>query len=201
MERKDIPDQRRREILESCYQVIARKGLEGATLKRIGREMGVAPSLLIHYFQNKEELMIALVEYMAEKMINTLVPGLEEIAGAKDRLAYYIEKTLNFDVTQTVDDKVFYGCFYLSLQEERIRQSFRRMYIHDADFLTGLINDYIEEEGVTDIDAEQIAVQITAYIEGFYIYRLVFGETPEFQKALGGLKRLLWAVLSGQVRQ
>ncbi|UCF96906.1 MAG: TetR family transcriptional regulator [Spirochaetaceae bacterium] len=200
MSRKDIPDRRRKEIMESCYQVIARKGLEGATLKRIGREMGVAPSLLIHYFKNKEELMVALVEYMVEKMETTLLPGLEKLKNAKERLSYYIDKTLNFDVAQTVDDKVFYGCFYLALKDERIRKSFQRMYNRDSDIVIRLINDYVEEEGITGIDPEQIAVQITSYIEGFYIYRVVFGDTPKFQRAVRGLKQLLWYVLEGKVR-
>jgi AcrR family transcriptional regulator len=200
LNRKDIPDQRRREILESCYQVIARKGLEGATLKRIGKEMGVAPSLLIHYFRNKEELMIALVEYMVDKMETTLLPGLAKLNSARERLAYYIDKTLNFDVAETVDDKVFYGCFYLALNEERIRKSFQRMYIHDNDIAIRLINDYIAEEGVPGIDPEQIAVQIASYIEGFYMYRVVFGNTPAFQRAVQGLKKLLWFVLEGKVK-
>jgi len=199
MSRKGIPDLRRREILESCYQVIARRGLEGATLKRIGKEMGVAPSLLIHYFKNKEELMIALVEYMVEKMETTLLPGLKKFRTAKERLAYYIDKTLNFDVAQTVDDKVFYGCFYLSLKEDRIRQSFQRMYIHDNDIVIRLISDYMIEEGITGIDPEQISVQITSYIEGFYIYRVIFGGTPEFQRAVEGLKQLLWYALEGKM--
>jgi AcrR family transcriptional regulator len=200
LSRKDIPEQRRKEILESCYQVIARKGLEGATLKRIGKEMGVAPSLLIHYFQNKEKLMIALVDYMVDKMETTLLPGLSELTSPRERLAYYIDKTLNFDVAQTVDDKVFYGCFYLALKEERIRKSFQRMYIHDNDIVIRLINDFINEEGITGIDPEQIAVQITSYIEGFYIYRVIFGDTPAFQRAVQGLKQLLWFVLEGQVK-
>jgi len=62
-----------------------------------------------------------------------------------------------------------------------------------------LINDYIEEEGIPGIDPEQISVQITSYIEGFYIYRVIFGDTPKFQRAVEGLKHLLWYTLEGKM--
>jgi AcrR family transcriptional regulator len=197
MGRKSKSTVRRREILESCYQVIARKGLEGATLKQIGREMGVAPSLLMHYFASKEEMILALVDYMVERMDRTYRQAIRHSSSAKERLALYIEKNLDFEIPQSVEDRVFYGSFYLALGDERVRASFRRMYDHDHRMIVGLIRDYMEESGIENIDPDLLAIQLIATIEGFYQYRVVHGDSPKLDQAVEIYKDSLWNLLRG----
>ena len=197
MGRKSKSTIRRREIMESCYQVIARKGLEGATLKRIGKEMGVSPSLLMHYFASKEELILALVDYMVERMDRTYHRAIKKSASAEERLALYIDKNFDFEIPQSVEDKVFYGSFYLALSDERIRARFRRMYEHDHQMIVGLIKDYMEETGIRNLDPDLLAIQLISTIEGFYLYRVVHGDSVELNRAAAGYKVSLWEVLRG----
>lgn len=184
--------------MESCYRVIARKGLEGATLKRIGREMGVAPSLLMHYFASKEELILALVDYMVEKMERTYFQSIRNTTSAEERLRLYIDKNFDFEIPQSVDDKVFYGSFYLALSDERIRQSFRRMYDHDHKMIVGLIEDYMEETGTGGLNPDLLAIQLISNIEGFYLYRVVYGDSTELREAAESYKQALWRMLRGE---
>jgi AcrR family transcriptional regulator len=183
--------------MESCYQVIARKGLEGATLKQIGKEMGVSPSLLMHYFASKEELILALVDYMVERMDRTYHRAIKQTKSAKERLTLYIDKNFDFEIPQSVEDKVFYGSFYLALSDERIRARFRRMYEHDHQMIVGLIKDYMEETGIENLDPDLLAIQLISTIEGFYLYRVVHGDSPELNQAAAGYKESLWNLLRG----
>ena len=189
---------RRREIMESCYQVIAEKGLEGATLKQIGKEMGVSPSLLMHYFASKEEMILALVDFMVQKMDKTYFQATRKTKSAKERLALYIDKNLNFEIPQSVEDKVFYGSFYLALGDERIRGSFRRMYDHDRKMIVDLIEDYMREEGINILNPDLLAIQLISNIEGFYMYRVVYGDSPELDQAAKSYKETLWKILGGE---
>jgi len=195
--RKSKSTVRRREIVESCYQVIAKRGLEGATLKRIGREMGVSPSLLMHYFASKEEMILALVDYMVERMDRTYHRAIKQTKSAEERLTLYIDKNLDFEIPQSVEDKVFYGSFYLALSDERIRARFRRMYEHDHQMIVGLIKDYMEETGIENLDPDLLAIQLISTIEGFYLYRVVHGDSPELNQAAVGYKASLWSLLRG----
>jgi AcrR family transcriptional regulator len=197
MGRKSKSTIRRREIMESCYQVIARKGLEGATLKQIGKEMGVSPSLLMHYFTSKEEMILALVDYMVERMDRTYHRAIKQTDSATERLTLYIDKNFNFEIPQSVEDKVFYGSFYMALSDERVRARFRRMYEHDHEMIVGLIKDYMEEAGIVDLDPDLLAIQLISTIEGFYLYRVVHGDSPELNQAAAGYKESLWYLLRG----
>jgi AcrR family transcriptional regulator len=197
MGRKSKTTIRRREIMESCYKVIARKGLEGATLKQIGVEMGVSPSLLMHYFASKEEMILALVDYMVEKMDRTYHRAVKQRDSAEERLCLYIDKNFNFEIPQSVEDKVFYGSFYLALSDERVRTRFRRMYEHDHKMIVGLIKDYMEERGIENLNPDLLAIQLISTIEGFYLYRVVHGDSPELNQAAAGYKESLWNLLRG----
>ena len=188
---------RRREIMESCYQVVARDGLEGATLKRIGREMGVSPSLLMHYFASKEEMILALVDYMVERMDRTYQLAVKQTNTARERLSLYIDKNFNFEIPQSVEDKVFYGSLYLALSDERVRTRFRRMYDHDRKMIVGLIKQYMAETGIENLDPELLAIQLISNIEGFYLYRVVHGDSPALKRAAANYKESLWGLLGG----
>ncbi len=195
MGRKDKSEARRREILEASYKVVAKSGLEGATLKSIGREMGVAPSLLMHYFANKEELIQSLVDYMIQKMDSTFLERLQDIPTAKERLELFLEKNLSFELPDAVDSKVFYGAFYLSINDERVRQSFRRIYDHDQAVIRRLVADYAAEAGLQGLLPELIAIQIVSLIEGLYLYKVVYGNSLELQAAVQGVRQMIWAHL------
>ena len=197
MGRKSKSAIRRQEIMESCYQVIARKGLEGATLKQIGREMGVSPSLLMHYFASKEEMILALVDYMVEKMDRTYRRAIKQSDNATERLSLYIDKNFDFEIPQSVEDKVFYGSFYLALIDDRVRARFRRMYEHDHRMIGNLIKDYMEETGIRNLNPELLAIQLISTVEGFYLYRVVHGDSSELNQAAAVYKESLWKLLRG----
>ena len=56
----DVP--RRERLVDAALVVFARHGVDGATIKDIGAQAGVAPALIYHYFPNKEALLAAAVE-------------------------------------------------------------------------------------------------------------------------------------------
>ncbi len=192
MGRKAKSDTRRREILEACYQVVAKSGLEGATLKSVGREMGVAPSLLMHYFANKLELIQSLVDYMIQKMDTTYLDSMEQLATAKERLELFLEKNLSFELPAAVENKVFYGAFYLSLSDERVRESFQMVYDHDQAVISKLVTEYAEEAGIESLRPDLLAIQIVSFIEGLYLYKVVYGDSQELRAAAEGVRRIIW---------
>lgn len=50
------------EIVDAAVRVIAREGLSGASLRSIAREIGYTTGVVMHYFKDKEELLVAAAE-------------------------------------------------------------------------------------------------------------------------------------------
>jgi len=55
-------DDPRAALMDAALRAFADRGYEGATIKDIAREAGVAPGLLYHYFPSKEAVLRALFE-------------------------------------------------------------------------------------------------------------------------------------------
>ena len=72
------------------------------------------------------------------------------------------------------------------------------MYDHDHRMIVDLIKDYMEETGVTNLDPDLVAIQLISTIEGFYLYRVVHGDSPDLTRAVEKYKKVLWSVLSGE---
>jgi AcrR family transcriptional regulator len=198
MGRRDKSESRRKEILEAAYQVVAKSGLEGATLKSIGEEMGVAPSLLMHYFANKLELVQSLVDYMIQKMDTTFLDEMAALPTARQRLELFLEKNLSFELPESVDNKVFYGAFYLSLSDERVRESFRAVYDHDRALISRLVAEYAQEARLHHLRPGLLAIQIVSFIEGLYLYKVVYGDSQELCEAVEGVRKIIWEHLEGR---
>jgi AcrR family transcriptional regulator len=54
---------RKPDIVRNFYQVVLEEGIEGASIGKVAKRMNIHPSLIIHYFQNKENLVVTLVDY------------------------------------------------------------------------------------------------------------------------------------------
>ncbi len=188
MGRKSKVDVRRKEILQTCYELIETDGLEGITLKKIGKKMGVAPSLIMHYFTNKEELIGAVVDYMLEKMDSVYIPKLSQFGSARERLEFFLDETINLYIAQSVSDQVWYPCFALSLHDEKIRKAFRRAYDRDLRISRQLFDDYINEEGLRGVNAEVLSAKLISFVEGLNILHAVYGMTESFKDAIRNLK-------------
>jgi len=52
---------KREEILERALEVIAREGYRGASVKEIADAVGLSQAGLLHYFDSKEELFVAIL--------------------------------------------------------------------------------------------------------------------------------------------
>ena len=57
---------RRRRIAEIVLRVIAREGIEAATVRRIAAEVGFSTAVVTYYFENKQDLMFSAFRLLAE---------------------------------------------------------------------------------------------------------------------------------------
>jgi len=60
-------DKRRREIAEITIDLIAREGLEAATIRRIAAEAGFSTTAITHYFVDKTELLLSAFEILSKE--------------------------------------------------------------------------------------------------------------------------------------
>lgn len=101
-------DQRREEIAHVACQVIARHGFEQATVARIARAAGFTTGMVAHYFENKQQIVIAALRLIRTRMEQRL---LRSSRGGETRLFKVLSETLAMDV-QRFAECAFWTAFW-----------------------------------------------------------------------------------------
>src|SRR5437773_1213353 len=90
-----VVEDRREQILDAAIRVFSEKGFVRATNKDIGREAGITPGLIYHYFESKEALLQAIVEMRTPvRFIRSLPPEIFDMSP---------EQLLRFILQQMLD--------------------------------------------------------------------------------------------------
>jgi len=162
-------DQRRRRIAEITVDVIAREGLEAATIRRIAAELHGPTKLITHYFADKEQLLL----------------------WAYDALAAQWERNIESVVQKDPADVL--GCLYCMAPTNELQLKLWRVYVAFWDWAAR--NDVIAElqrkyinlalRRISDIirarngdrpDLESVSERLNAVVQGLAIQALMDSE-------------------------
>lgn len=196
---KDKTETRKKEILESFQQVISEEGIEGASMGKIAANMGIHPSLIIHYFKNKEEMTVALAEFIFEKYETTFAKKLDEIRNPKQRLDALLNTIFSVDWISLVDTQAFYACYYLCFRNKKVKAEFEKMYQMFKTYLAEEIQLCMNEGVIRRTDPDMYADLIIALVEGLSFYRNISGGPSKYSELGKYLKARALEILTQDV--
>lgn len=174
MGRRSLANERRAQILEAFYRCISKHGLQNSTIKRIAQEAGVQPSILYHYFKNRDELVERLLEKVMEDLTARYV---SKIRGCVDPQTRF-EKTIDFVYGPEMLDKdlanFLYNCMAELQRRPKIRKSLKQFWQAGRDILSGLIMEIGKTSGLSAAQARDLGDMIFAIQDGLQIQRDIY---------------------------
>jgi len=198
MGRKDISHIRKPEILEHAYKVVAREGFIGATITKIAKEMGVNSGLLMHYFKSKEELILALVDFMAERnMANYRKTVAQYEAPPERKLEAVIDIYFDREIPSLTRGSVFWSCYALGFRNPTIMAAIQNMY---EEFFRNTIQ-YLKDANMGNRikidDPDLMACILLSFIDGLGWFRMTLDEKrlPKVKQAYQVVKKLVKEML------
>lgn len=184
MGRKSLKEARQKEIIKVFYKLAKKEGLENTSIAKIAKEMDINPSLIIHYFQTREDLTYGLIDYILDKyQLIYKVTGKKQ-TDPQTGLLETIDNIFSKKWNTLFDDGLFYSCYSLSFRERKIKDLYKKI----LDSLRSLLSAKIEEcrkEGLLDIDdPDQIADSIFVLVDGAYFYLSLVTDKIEYEQKL-----------------
>ena len=73
--KEQMIEARRTQILMGAARVFAEKGFHKATTKEIARAAGVSEGTIYNYFENKRELLVAMIDAIGMQSVRNIVAG------------------------------------------------------------------------------------------------------------------------------
>lgn len=177
---------RRQEILDRAIEVFQERGADGTSLRRIAETIGVSHAALLHYFDSREQLLVAVYEHAEAKRHSEsprsdpgAVEGMVEAATQNVKVPGLVELYTTL-VASSLESGSEHGRAFFTERFERVR----------GDVADRLREEQAEGKVRTDVDPDQIAAIIVAASDGLQIQWLL-DPSIELERTLGALATLL----------
>ncbi len=187
---------RKPEILENYYQVLIEEGFEGASIGKIAKRMHIHPSLIIHYFQTKENMTLELVKALIDRYEALEYLQFDHIKDPRERFRALMDTLFSFEWSRTLDPGVHFGFYYLSFRNPSVRERFEEMIKRLKDHLVGELERF-RARGIVNVDdVRGAADMIVTLIEGLEFHAHFLSEDRPFQEFADAAKRLAITMLT-----
>jgi AcrR family transcriptional regulator len=160
--RKSAED-RRIDLLEAAGRVIRRAGFAHLTLREVAAEVGVAHSLVRHYFGTRDELLAAAFDHAAEEDQPLLTPPPGDAAGHLERLVHRTEPMDRDHYLMWID------AWSEAPRSPQLRATLRRWEDDCQRSLAALLDEGMAAGAYAIDDTMTAATRINASIDGLAI--------------------------------
>jgi TetR/AcrR family transcriptional repressor of bet genes len=157
-------EQRREEIALVACRVVAQYGFEQATIVRIAREAGYTTGMVAHYFDTKQDIVIAALRLILRRIEERLTPG---GANGQAQLLTVLTEALPVDETRYIECAfwiAFWGQVPADKRLKRINGWLHREYLRL--FERCLARGWSEWQQWPAATREQVLRSVMTFING-----------------------------------
>ncbi|MEH6305876.1 TetR family transcriptional regulator [Olivibacter sp. CPCC 100613] len=194
MGRKSLKDLRQQEIISTFYQVAKKIGYEHTSIAKVAKAMDINPSLIIHYFATKEDLKMALIDYILERYLLIYKQGETKKKGV-ERLKLIVDRLFSKKWNTLFDDGLFYSFYAASFREAKIKEKYKTILDSLRDELRKVLEE-LNSDGSTNIaDISRTADMVFILLDGAYFYLSLVDNKSIFQEKLALYKKEAYVLL------
>lgn len=169
MARPPNTGERRAQIVDGMLAAIAEHGYDKASIQLIAERAGLAPGLVHYHFENKEAILLALVDSLAQvrrtRYAGLLAPGTTPDA----RLQAFLQARLGLGPgaqPAAVAAWVMIGAE--AVRQPQVRAAYQAALAEELTLLRGLIDACLATRGKTSAGAAALAASLLAFAEGAF---------------------------------
>lgn len=174
-------------ILDAARRVIARRGLEKATMEQVAAEAGISKATIYLYFKNKEDLyfqcVIDRLDEVTEKM--------KAAASAFEDPVKKLEAIINAQMTSIEADRDFFKVFFterLGLfldQTTEFGQQFAKRHDEYAQLVSGALKEGMDKGLIRKMDPVKCFYLLFAMVRGMAIFMIMRDENARLSSEAG----------------
>ncbi len=166
MARQADHNERRKLFAAAALAVISREGLEGLTMREVAKEAGFTTGALTHYFQSKDELLIAASEAGAD-IVRPEMDSAATAASARVALRELLYTVLPTSAAMKAQWRFWIAFWERAAHSPPVQRLMRERYFEYTNRVATLVRRSQEQgEAPREIEADRVAREIIALIDG-----------------------------------
>ncbi|KTG27440.1 TetR/AcrR family transcriptional regulator [Haloferax profundi] len=179
-------------IMDATLRALAKHGYADLSIKNIGTEFEKSTSLLYYHYENKDELLLAFLDYVIDLYIATIDPEADDADAEIRKFVGYVlpteECTGEHATPPGLDEleqfqRVIFELRTQTIHDEDYRQKFREMESYMIDTFATLIQREMKAGRYREMNAEMMAENLMAFLFRSLDVR-VTGTRPESAQAM-----------------
>ena len=87
---------RQLEIIEAAGKILTASGISGLTIKNLAKEMKFSESAIYRHFTSKEEIIIALLDYLAQSMDERYTNAISSDQSSEEKFTALFQNQFTF---------------------------------------------------------------------------------------------------------
>jgi len=179
-------DARREKVAEATWKVLSERGIEATSIREIAKETGYTTGMLVHYFKNKDELLLYAIRLASMRMGARMWKKGEESTGG-EVLKNVLLSALPIDEERRLEWQIWVIFWCKSLTNSLMAEEQRRWYVEYRSLVRGIIVDGQRNRYYrSDVDAAREADSIIAFVDGIGMQATLDSQRfpAEYQTAL-----------------
>ena len=122
-------EERRRELAEALWRVIAHSGPQAVSIRTVAAEAGLSAGALRHYFQTREELLVFAMDLSEERVVGRMREQSRTWRPEEsvvERAAGFAEHMLPLDSVRSAEFQVWQAAGHLGELDPRLEERWAR---------------------------------------------------------------------------
>ncbi|WP_166433984.1 TetR/AcrR family transcriptional regulator [Roseovarius spongiae] len=181
----EINEFRRKSFVEGALRSLAEKGVSGTTVSTICKAAGSSRGLLGHYFQSKDDVMVAALEHLFGGISESVQRALDACDGpAADKLLSMPAALFAAPAFSDLNRTAFLALWHETRFNPRVRAANRQLYRGYIARTERLVAAAAAETGA-EIDARQVALGFIALSDGLWLGLSIHDDVMTGEQAIG----------------
>jgi len=179
----------RKKLKQAALDVFSEKSIDAATVEEITEKADVGKGTLYQHFEDKEEIVITLVDEAVEHLIERL----RSYESPPETLEDMLEHLLNAHYEFSVDAKeefmlLFQGKLLLKLQSETLDE-LEEPYLRYLEEIENQVSGYLSPR-IDPIRIRRLACAVAGFVFGFFSFAMIGMTSDEIETSVKPLRRV-----------
>lgn len=163
-------EERRAELCAAVWRLASREGLEAVTVRGVAEEAGWSTGAVVHYFSDKEDLLLSAFQTVADRVSRRLEKLEEGANGPLELARAWLVEGLPLDGDRRAEVRVWFALLGLALTRPALARAQRLTYRAWQGRVAELLREAQDAGAVrADVDCAAAATALVALVDGLAI--------------------------------
>jgi AcrR family transcriptional regulator len=200
MGRKSMADTRRQEIIDAFYRCVNSEGLAGDFADGSAGQAGVQPSVIHHYFKDRDEMIAQMVTFFSDTIFTDFIRKMDRYKNPETRFFKALEFMYSPGMINEEYSGFFLECCVEARRNPRVRETLAKTFRRFRQTIIANIEEMDILNDLTKQQKENYASMMIAVHEGLELQWYIEPRAVSLKKAAALTRQIIDMIVADSRR-